>query len=762
MAYSSLANWDGRASSSRHSSPSPHTSADDSNPSLAAQAAQSGPSTSAVSAERVSKLRPGEDRTSSFDMPPSPTTNEERAVPVSGSPERAVDKMLFLPESASEPEPVQAGIALPAQEVDTRVAGSEVTDHLVQTAVKSRPSTPPTAQSSTPLLDMQVPSEPSSKGSTAVDPEPLQSTLEVPLSAIPSDVNSNTTALSNSKTNSASSTAPPAGSLVVSTDAPSGSSKYIDATRTESSPGIHDSTPAQDADVEMADITTDAPDRQSQDMPSDSGSSRSRRRAVPRIAAAAVLNALASPQAGPSSDQLGVRSSGPPPRLGNLGPSESFTSFTSFTRLASRGSSTSSHGIKRTFFESPSPGSTSRDSTAPPPRKQQKQRHAYEAEAGPSTLYRSISPPPFQTRSTHRSLHGGTKNRQLCYVNVPPFPQGVSREEYFPMELYVPIEVNGGKTPKRKAKERAEQTIKVVASLDLAAELQLQAGPPPPDSSKRKRPMKKDTSVARNSSEVRTAQPPPQPRKRADPKGKEKAVSRMSELRATTQLPEPPNSVRYPSLPATPPPPDPYHDKYANFAPPNANTAIVPADGFAPLEIAGVEVDYPDELPLTSLLLCASLRHIAPGRSADWWRRRAREEEEVMKLWREQVEREKQKLMTPFGPGPQIGWASSSASASASTSKKVKAEPSTSKANMNASASSARRKREAKGKAALRKQAGASASGGVPPPQPSLPPPSLPPHDGISSPAPAPASARSSRIRRPSARARASAVDATE
>ncbi|TFY61030.1 hypothetical protein EVJ58_g4760 [Rhodofomes roseus] len=442
-------------------------------------------------------------------------------------------------------------------------------------------------------------------------------------------------------------------------------------------------------------------------MPSDSGSSRSRRRAVPRIAAAAVLNALASPQAGPSSDQLGVRSSGPPPRLGNLGPSESFTSFTSFTRLASRGSSTSSHGIKRTFF-------------------------------------------------------------------------GVSREEYFPMELYVPIEVNGGKTPKRKAKERAEQTIKVVASLDLAAELQLQAGPPPPDSSKRKRPMKKDTSVARNSSEVRTAQPPPQPRKRADPKGKEKAVSRMSELRATTQLPEPPNSVRYPSLPATPPPPDPYHDKYANFAPPNANTAIVPADGFAPLEIAGVEVDYPDELPLTSLLLCASLRHIAPGRSTDWWRRRAREEEEVMKLWREQVEREKQKLMTPFGPGPQIGWAPSSASASASTSKKVKAEPSTSKANMNASASSARRKREAKGKAALRKQAGASASGGVPPPQPSLPPPSLPPQSvrspppyygpsydvpivmGYPPPAPAPASARSSRMRRPSARARAAGVDATE
>ena len=86
-------------------------------------------------------------------------------------------------------------------------------------------------------------------------------------------------------------------------------------------------------------MAIDGTDKALQDLRSDSGSSGSRRRAVHRATAIALVQTLGSRDSSP-----------PPPPPGEAGPSTLPASvFPGFKRLASVDSSTSSHGIKRTF-----------------------------------------------------------------------------------------------------------------------------------------------------------------------------------------------------------------------------------------------------------------------------------------------------------------------------------------------------------------------------------------------------------------------------
>lgn len=91
-------------------------------------------------------------------------------------------------------------------------------------------------------------------------------------------------------------------------------------------------------DVEMIDLTTVKADGAKPDTQSDSSSGAPHRRAVHRATALAVIQTLHD------------RGASPPPPPPAQPSSSTFTSaFSGFKRLASVGSSTSSHGIKRTF-----------------------------------------------------------------------------------------------------------------------------------------------------------------------------------------------------------------------------------------------------------------------------------------------------------------------------------------------------------------------------------------------------------------------------
>ncbi|KZT68510.1 hypothetical protein DAEQUDRAFT_727875 [Daedalea quercina L-15889] len=587
MAYSSLANWDGsQASSPQQPSPSHPPRGDSPHSPPTRPPAQSGASTAPASAGYARRPDDRTGSTASSAMPPPSLTQGRRPAPHSSGSEAAVASMLSMYGSDSEVEPIEAG---PAQ-VDARITGGKIAD-MGRATTSPTLSFRPNSRSPRSLPATQLPSNP-----TTFKPRPGNS----PSVGAEEMQQSHQDTKSNQVTGAAFSTVPstatprpasvPTSPLIssprASTAGPSRPAQNIPASHAldEAAGGRQSVILTQGADADMLDLTAE-----SHDTRSDSGSSRSRRRAIPRSTMAAMLHTLGAQPSSVSSDEPGMWRSGPPPPLlgepgsSNVSPSTFFT----FRALDSAGSSTSSHGIMGLLLDLSTPGLSSRESTAPPPRKQQKTMHISSAKSSWKG-FPSVFSVPAALGPSRLPNHPTIAREQPFYIFVPPLPRGASRDDYVKVfeaseEIEVIEEIEAQKaSPKRKARRRAEKKITETAAFSVAL-----ATPPLP---------------------------------------------------AQTALPE---------LPSTPPPLDAQPD----YAP--AFPSSIPADGFAPLEIEEVKVDSIAP-PVTLLSLCAALRNIAPGsaQSAAWWRQREQEEDEVMRRYREEVDREKAQLIWEWGAGP--------------------------------------------------------------------------------------------------------------
>lgn len=197
-----------------------------------------------------------------------------------------------------------------------------------------------------------------------------------------------------------------------------------------------------------------------------------------------------------------------------------------------------------------------------------------------------------------------------------------------------------------------------------------------------------------------------------------------------TQSLPPPQASPVP-LPSTPPPAPPAADDIFDDSEPQLARASASAD-FAPLEIADVVLGETSP-PLTMRLLCAALRHVAPTRGAAWWRQRALDEEEEIRKWRADIEREKAQMMgtlavglsaSTWGAGGQAEQVQAQApeapvkKSAGSAKAKGKAAKAASK---NAKAStSAQTKRKGKAKATVDNATASSIAVAVPPSQPKI------------------------------------------
>lgn len=406
-----------------------------------------------------------------------------------------------------------------------------------------------------------------------------------------------------------------------------------------------------EVDVEMVDLTAAKSDKAPPDMRSESGSSASRRRAVHRATALAMIQTLESRGASP-----------PPLPLGEPGSSTfAASAFSGFKRLASVDSSTSSHGIKRTFIvrslqtdwlyvwlltlwqDSSTPGPSSRESTVPPAKKK-----AHTTTARP---WWPPAPPPVS-----HPLPGPPRRATMVpfHVLVPPLPRSVARGDYKAFSEAFSAPPAAVKQPKPRPRKRAVPKDKQVASPSILS------APPP-------------------------SLPPVQP--------------------ATQSIP--PAQPAPVELPSTPPPLPPVAEGVFDKSEPQLARASASED-FAPLEIGDIVLGETSP-PLTTRVLCAALQHVAPERDAAWWRQRAQDEDEEMRRWRADIEREKAQMMGTWAVGLSVSsWAGGGqekpldvpdAPVKKAAAAKARAKPAKSKATPKSARPSASAQTKRKGKA---------------------------------------------------------------